>query len=401
MSGEGRSIDTPPPPPPPPEDPPDFSKAKPVVDDGWDTSPTDMTSKEEAATRQHDLEPTVAAQEAATDVTPPDAGEITRVEMPIDVHAVQDIEPMHPTPQQDLGPTVAGQETATDITPPDAGEITRVEMPIDVRAVQAIQPMHPATEATRDSPPDLGGWKPSDSESELANRVPTGMTEINPQGHINEAFKVDFADGTHGAYKPQSGEYTKARDAVPDGSCGQREVATSRLDDMLEFDKVPTTTAWSDNGEHGPGSLQEWAEHTGPGLPVQEYSQADQQRMAVLDYVGANSDRHDENYLTRNPGDNPSPVAIDHGYCFPESPTDPIRSDFVAAQLGHDLEPDVLEQVRAVDPNEAREMLSASGMNPSAVEGAVDRLEEVQRNGAITGQAWNGRICDGRGRDVR
>jgi hypothetical protein len=241
-------------------------------------------------------------------------------------------------------------------------------------------------------------WKPEHRESELAERTVTRVEEIDPNSHINEAYRVDFADGTHGVYKPQAGEYTSARASVPDGTCWEREIATFRFDEMMGLNKVPTTASWTDSGEHGQGSLQEWEERSTRALSVAQYSQADQQQMAVLDYVVANSDRHAENYLTGSDG---SPVAIDHGYCFPETPADPIRSDFVAAQLGEPLRREVLDQVRAVVPDSIREMLASSGLGPSAVEGAVDRLTEVQRNGAITGEAWSGRICDGNGRDVR
>lgn len=66
---------------------------------------------------------------------------------------------------------------------------------------------------------------------------------------------------------------------------------------MLGLGLVPTTTEWSDP-TNGTGSLQDWAEDAYPGADSRDYDPLDQERVAVLDYVMANTDRHQENYLT-------------------------------------------------------------------------------------------------------
>jgi hypothetical protein len=140
------------------------------------------------------------------------------------------------------------------------------------------------------------------------------------------------------------------------GTFWMREVATSRLDKMLTFYLVPTTTIWND-GPYGPGSLQEWVEGATPARidrsrrPV-GYSQSDSQRMGVLDYIAGAGDRQRDNYLT---GPDGRPVGIDNGCTFP-TPTRlpirfPIRSDFTALHVCEELNP---RSYRRSDPRSRR-----------------------------------------------
>jgi hypothetical protein len=118
----------------------------------------------------------------------------------------------------------------------------------------------------------------------------------------------------------------------------------------------------------------------------------------VLDYITGNTDRHPGNYLT---GPDGSVVAIDHGYSFPDGERDYVRSDFVRDYLGRPLDDDVMNAVNAVNPDDMRHMLQQSGLSDSAVNLAVGRLSEIQRNGMITGIAWRGAILDGNWNPVR
>jgi uncharacterized protein YukE len=240
--------------------------------------------------------------------------------------------------------------------------------------------------ASTPTPTPAHHHQPSPRETALQNKKVTKVTELDPGNHANDAFKATFEDGSHGVYKPTAGADGSLRNSIPAEGMAHREVATYRLDEQLGFGLVPTTTAV--DGHRGPGSMQEWADST-PGRPPGHYPAHQQEQMAVLDYITGNTDRHGKNYLTGADG---SPVAIDHGYSFPEAPTDAIRSDFVVQHLNAPLGDDVLDRVRAMDPEQVRGMLTATGLNDSAVDGAVARLREIQTHGMITGDAWRGPI---------
>jgi len=181
-------------------------------------------------------------------------------------------------------------------------------------------------------------------------------------------------DGSSAVYRPVSEEF-----GMPD--LGRREVAVSRLDEMLGFGRVPTTAMI--DGPRGPGSLQEFVVGAAEGLAAGRYPLVQQQQLAVLDYVAGNTARHVGSYLT---GPDGGIVAVDHGFTFPDG--GPIRSDFVRDHRERPLE--VVDAVRAVDPARMRHMLRDSGLGPLAIDLAAARLEEVQRHGMITGESSPG-----------
>ncbi|GAB3768365.1 hypothetical protein [Microlunatus parietis] len=229
----------------------------------------------------------------------------------------------------------------------------------------------------------------SDSEIALRKKNVVGIDDLKASSHVNGAYQVLFSDRSSGIYKPGQEEAPGVRADIPVGHYWNREVATSRLDEALGFNLVPTTTEW--NGPKGMGSLQKWDEEASPGRSVYWYEIPDREKMAVLDYVSGNSDRHEGNYLTTEAR---RPVAIDHGCSFPEGSSTAIRSNFVTERIGKQLSPEVFNHVTSVDCNELRTSLEASGLSEPAVAGALARLEEIQSNGMINGSAWLGKIVD-------
>ncbi|WP_211305315.1 hypothetical protein [Crossiella equi] len=227
----------------------------------------------------------------------------------------------------------------------------------------------------------------SPAERELRSRVPVDIEPFGGNDHANPAYAITFDDGSSAIYKPSEGT-EDLRIGVPATELAEREVASSRVDELLGFGLVPTTTMV--DGPHGPGSMQNFVE-AGYGLPSDQYPLVQQERMAVLDYVVGNTDRHRGNYMTAPDG---GLVAIDHGYAFPESP-DPeygIRSDFTSDLFGRALSDEVMAQVRAVEPEQLRATLYRMGLSEAGVEGAVGRLVEIQAHGRITGEEWAGRL---------
>lgn len=303
----------------------------------------------------------------------------------------------------------AGTTTPNAATNP-AAATTRVNQPppgADPRQQLANPPANtpPASIGSRLNPtpdntpstPDTStppGWQPSQREQELQNRGITNLSKLGV-GNANEAFKAELDDGTNAVYKPVSGEDASLRHDIT-GDLGRREVAASRVDQMLGFDRVPTTAMV--DGPHGPGSLQRFAEGSTDALDANQYPRHQQQQMAVLDYITGNTDRHQGNYLT---GPDGSVVAIDHGYSFPDGERDYIRSDFVRDHLHRPLDPDIVDAVRNVDPDDMRHMLQQSGLSDSAVNLTIGRLTDIQRNGMITGIGWRGEILDADWNPVR
>ncbi|WBC13747.1 hypothetical protein O7600_21820 [Micromonospora sp. WMMA1998] len=248
--------------------------------------------------------------------------------------------------------------------------------------------------------PDLDGVEPpesgsgtdpavphhaSEAELRLLGREVHSMVELKPGEHVNDAYDATFTDGTHGVYKPNvpENEFVQVRSTIPENQLAAREVAASRLDEDLGFDLVPTTARW--DGPHGAGSMQEFVENARPGRPVTDYTVPERERMAVLDYISGNTDRHMGNYLT---GPDGRLVAIDHGYSFPESNAEPLRSDFVQQQMNQPLSPDTMARLQSTDPAVLADRLRATGLNESAVSGAMDRFNEIRSRGMITGEAW-------------
>jgi uncharacterized protein YoaH (UPF0181 family) len=258
-------------------------------------------------------------------------------------------EPTHPTSADAPSPDTAG---------PDADEATGV--------------------GTRDLPPAFG-------------LDVVGVESLRQGQYRNSTFKVRFADGSEGIYKPISGEERNHRIIAGLDEMAHREVAAAYLDRDLGLQLIPDTQMW--DGPQGPGSLQKWVPNSTDRAAPWEYTAAERQRMAVLDYVAGSMDRRPVNYLSDAED---RLVAIDHGSCFPPDARKPLKSDFVAEMLERrrPLGDGLVEQLRAVDIGELEVHLREAGLTDGEVAGAVARLEEVRANGMITGEAWHGAILE-------
>ena len=232
--------------------------------------------------------------------------------------------------------------------------------------------------------------------SDLADQPIADLHHIAGANNVNGAYRVELADGRHGFLKAELeeginivGEDTLRAD-VPKGSQWRREVAAYSLDNAASLGLVPETVI-----RHEPqldfdnGSLQ--AEVPAGPKRLDQYENADVDRMAALDYVLGNTDRHNENYMTQENG---RPAAIDNGLTMPEGDADGIRSQWVAERLGKTLDPTVAEQFRSVNEASLLRNWAVLGISDKATSAAIERLHEIQ-GGVLTGEAWRGEIFDG------
>ncbi|APE35256.1 hypothetical protein BOX37_16355 [Nocardia mangyaensis] len=241
-------------------------------------------------------------------------------------------------------------------------------------------------------------YRPSDTESAMAARRLT--TDVEFTGDMRDAVarsstevrKMRSEDGELNIYKPIHGEQFDA--GLPfvhkPGSLTSREIAAYRVDEILGFGRIPPTARTdgaigSDGRPFGPGMIQQFVDST-PSRPFDAYPRVQQQQVGVLDYVIGSMDRHSGNYRTVDRGNHLDVIAIDHGRSFPMGlrPLEvDIDSDFVAAQKGRQLEPEVLDAVRSVDTDHLRSALGDAGLHPNTIDGALARLEKIRELGHI------------------
>ena len=216
----------------------------------------------------------------------------------------------------------------------------------------------------------------------------TEVTEpVMPGLHACELRVVRFADGGAAAYKPASGELYSEILQLPQGAPALREAIAWHIDTLLGLGVVPPTILW--DGPHGLGALQRWITPSEAGFDHDEYTTLDVHRMAVLDYILANPDRHPGNYLSDELG---HIVAIDHGYALQPHPHLKILSDFVLVTMDEPLTPSLMKSIRAVTPQQFHDELEALGLDQPSIDGAVSRFTEIRDNGMITGQSWPLRV---------
>lgn len=219
------------------------------------------------------------------------------------------------------------------------------------------------------------------------------ITKIEPVlgDNCNQVYRVELADGRLGYCKPERGEARDLRPGdVPPGTEWQREIFACEFDRAVGYNLVPDTVPRYelDSPLAGNASLQEAAPYDGKAYEA--YSDLDRQRMAVLDYVLGNLDRHDNNYKSQSDG---RPAAIDNGLTLPEMDTGTLRSHWITDSIGKPLDPEVTKPLRTLDVTAMTNEITFHGIAPAAAEGFKARLEEV-RQGTITGEAWPGKILD-------
>jgi len=215
----------------------------------------------------------------------------------------------------------------------------------------------------------------------LADVVHKKLT--TPPG-INVSYELDLKGPGKALFKPKSGE-AACRPSITPGTYLLREALAFRLDRMFGFNLVPVTVIRKVDGEDG--SAQTWVNID--RWYIHQYTKLDQARMAVLDYVMGNTDRHAFNWRTQVDG---RPAAVDNGLSLPRNASYPIRSKWVVQMLKTELPERVQTEVTQANPDTALRYLEEMGIEAVAADGFSRRLDELRSNGLILGTEWAGPI---------
>lgn len=151
---------------------------------------------------------------------------------------------------------------------------------------------------------------------------------------VNASLHVALANHSQALWKPSAGEDTsRLRDELEKGRQGHREAAAYIVDRWMgHYGKVPPTVFRKLGGRTG--ALMWWvhgavsAESSDKASDIISRPKgATYRRMAVLDNVLGNLDRHDGNWMIQPDGE---VVPIDHGLCFP-------RHNANQGEINHDF----------------------------------------------------------------
>jgi hypothetical protein len=244
-------------------------------------------------------------------------------------------------------------------------------------------------------------YTPEGVEAALAEGTPLTVKPIDPgEAGVNLTFKavIKGLDGKKytGAFKPKSGEADERPGAVDVGTLYRRERAAYEIDQMFGFDLVPPTVIRTMPGKKGGevGSVQEWKEGDCAYLIDRWEDLVDHgelQRLAVLDYVTGNMDRHEGNFIVDStyPSTKAKLWAIDNGYSIPDD------SDLLGAYYKSDvhnivqnlkllkLRSPALKALKAVDQAHLRARMQRLGITDEAVHGLLARLNQVITMGKL------------------
>jgi len=213
---------------------------------------------------------------------------------------------------------------------------------------------------------------------------------------VGKTYRMTFADGTMAAYKPtdgtglhrDSGLRHSLDRSVPEAA---RESATHAISQAAGFNVVPHIEL-GDFGD-GDGHAMAWvdgsmAAHLPRGTLSEDASRGhpDLHRIAALDLVIGNTDRHGGNFMK---GEDGRYYAIDNGLAFPR---DSENEQFRSAPLGQVARTKVPAEVAAemgrLTPDVVARAMSEAGFSKIDIEGAQTRLGVVHL--AMTQGRWPG-----------
>lgn len=211
-------------------------------------------------------------------------------------------------------------------------------------------------------------------------RPPSGLSDAVSSkkvlgGGVQDSWILEFQNGEHGVFKPESGESISMRDNGP--TCAVREVASSDIAQMVGMDDlVPEAIMREVDGQLG--SIEAFVPNSSEGgaVSMSDSPKGQIARSAAWDYFVGNTDRHGGNWMVDK--DNGNIQLIDNGLTFPGNGNDRSFRSNLFDEARHDnilIPPDVVHWMEKWDDIEA--YMSKNGFTSSQIESAHWRLQQL------------------------
>jgi len=207
-------------------------------------------------------------------------------------------------------------------------------------------------------------------------------------GGVGETHKVTFRDGTKAVYKPSRGTgldkfktiKTGIEPSVPERN---REMAAYKISESAGFDVVPRVEFVDYKvGSGGGGHTMAWVEgHNAIEKKMTLVQDAqrghpDIHRIAALDFISANTDRHSNNFMKGVDG---RYYAIDNGLAFcTDMNTEGYLSNPHGWLAGKVIPVEVRAEIASIQPETVRSVMEGMGFSKVDVAGSLARLEHLK-----------------------
>jgi len=213
---------------------------------------------------------------------------------------------------------------------------------------------------------------------------------------IGKTFKMKLADGSRAIFKPTNGtglQRYAERGArvrrtidhkIPERA---RERAAYVISNAAGFDVVPYVSRVDYKDVEGPykgdGHVMGWIDgkaafEVGGSEMRRDYgnNHPDLHRIAALDFISCNTDRHGGNYMKGKDG---RWYAIDNGLAFcNDQKTGEYRSSPHGHLSGRSIPQEVQEEIKSIDPKVIRREMENEGFPEIDIKGTLDRLSYLQ-----------------------
>lgn len=244
------------------------------------------------------------------------------------------------------------------------------------------------------------GERPKSTGARNTEFVGTGAV-AKIKYHISEngaggqsTYFLDFKDGTKAVYKARAGSTLQMgyrASLAKDPPESHRDLAAYKLDRAMGLKVVPYV-ALADLGVeakrrgelHKPDEahMMAWCPGKTAGQDPDSYrrdskaNHPDLHRIAALDIITGNTDRHGNNFRIGKDG---RWYAPDNGLAFPkDSDSSQFRGDIGSMLEGRDILPEVKKEIARLSADRIREIMNESHFPKQDIEGAVARWEVLR-----------------------
>jgi hypothetical protein len=271
-------------------------------------------------------------------------------------------------------------------------------------AREPVRVFRPGSEPRRPAPPIDPTRHPQESVRGRAEtmRKASGKPEAfimntrRVMGGKGECHRVLFDDGTRAAYKPTAGsvlvqmekqgrgEEITIDPKIPES---KRERAVFDLSAMAGFDVVPPVELvdYDGVGSPGGGHAMAWVDgQEAIDIEDQYYkdisaNHPDLHRIAALDFITGNVDRHQGNFMRGKDG---RWYAIDNGLCFTRDMELGMSwSDVMRKLMMHVTPPEVRAEIASIDKDAMGGIMKEAGFDAVDIKAAQTRLDVLKALG--------------------